>query len=220
MKYTLVIFDMDGTILNTIDDLADSMNVILARHNYPLHTTEEIRFMVGNGIPKLVERAIPQNIKPDSTEYKDFLAEYAEYYKAHSAIKTRPYDGIVETIKQIRSMGIKTAVNTNKLEDAARILVEDYFKDCFDFLVGGKDGRQPKPAPDSNNYILVQAGITPEEAKHSVVYIGDSDVDVQTAQNSGMDFIGCDWGFRGEQFLKAHGAKITAKTPKDLLKYL
>lgn len=220
MKYSLVIFDMDGTILNTIDDLADSMNFMLAKYNYPLHTTEEIRFMVGNGIPKLVERALPPEITVGTDLYNQFLAEYATYYKAHSSIKTRPYDGIVETIKKIRALGIKTAVNTNKLEDAAAVLVKDYFPDCFDYLVGGKEGRAPKPDSESNNIILEKAGYSPERAAKEVCYVGDSDVDVQTAVNSNLDFIGCAWGFRGEEFLKAHGAKVVINRPEDILNYL
>jgi len=220
MKYSLVIFDMDGTILNTIDDLADAMNVMLAKYNFPLHTNEEIRFMVGNGIPKLVERALPAEVKVETDLYNQFLAEYADYYKAHSAIKTRPYDGIVETIQKIRSLGIKTAVNTNKLEDAAAVLVKDYFPDCFDYLVGGKEGRSPKPAPESNNIILEKAGYSAERASKEVCYVGDSDVDVQTAVNSDLDFIGCAWGFRGEQFLKDHGAKVIINKPAEILNLL
>ena len=117
-KYALAIFDMDGTILNTIDDLADSLNVILERYSMPLHTVDQVRFMVGNGIPKLIERAIPNG--RDNPKFDEILKEYIAYYEEHSAIKTRPYDGIVEAVKALRKSGVKIAVNTNKVEAAAR----------------------------------------------------------------------------------------------------
>ena len=126
-KYALAIFDMDGTILNTIDDLADSLNVILERYSMPLHTVDQVRFMVGNGIPKLIERAIPNG--RDNSKFDEILKEYIAYYEEHSAIKTRPYDGIVEAVKALRKSGVKIAVNTNKVEAAALDLVAKYFPD-------------------------------------------------------------------------------------------
>lgn len=203
-KYALAIFDMDGTILNTIDDLADSLNVILERYSMPLHTVDEVRFMVGNGIPKLIERAIPDG--RDNPKFDEILKEYIAYYEEHSAIKTRPYDGIVEAVKALRKSGVKIAVNTNKVEAAALDLVAKYFPDCFDIVSGSRPGLPPKPAPDGVYEILKRAGIDGKSEGQKAVFIGDSDVDLQTGINAGLDVIGVDWGFRGKAFLLEHGA--------------
>ena len=203
-KYALAIFDMDGTILNTIDDLADSLNVILERYSMPLHTVDQVRFMVGNGIPKLIERAIPNG--RDNPKFDEILKEYIAYYEEHSAIKTRPYDGIVEAVKSLRKSGVKIAVNTNKVEEAALDLVAKYFPDCFDIVSGSRPGLPPKPAPDGVYEILKRAGIDGKSEGQKAVFIGDSDVDLQTGINAGLDVIGVDWGFRGKAFLLEHGA--------------
>lgn len=203
-KYALAIFDMDGTILNTIDDLADSLNVILERYSMPLHTVDQVRFMVGNGIPKLIERAIPNG--RNNPKFDEILKEYIAYYEEHSAIKTRPYDGIVETVKALRKSGVKIAVNTNKVEAAALDLVAKYFPDCFDIVSGSRPGLPPKPAPDGVYEILKRAGIDGKSQGQKAVFIGDSDVDLQTGINAGLDVIGVDWGFRGKAFLLEHGA--------------
>lgn len=203
-KYALAIFDMDGTILNTIDDLADSLNVILERYSMPLHTVDQVRFMVGNGIPKLIERAIPNG--RDNPKFDEILKEYIAYYEEHSAIKTRPYDGIVEAVKALRKSGVKIAVNTNKVEAAALDLVAKYFPDCFDIVSGSRPGLPPKPAPDGVYEILKRAGIDGKSQGQKAVFIGDSDVDLQTGINAGLDVIGVDWGFRGKAFLLEHGA--------------
>ena len=204
-KYFLAIFDMDGTILNTIDDLADSLNVILERYSMPLHTVDQVRFMVGNGIPKLIERAIPDGL--DNPKFDEILKEYIAYYEEHSAIKTRPYDGIVEAVKALRKSGVKIAVNTNKVEAAAPDLVAKYFPDCFDIVSGSRPGLPPKPAPDGVYEILKRAGIDGKSEGQKAVFIGDSDVDLQTGINAGLDVIGVDWGFRGKAFLLEHGAR-------------
>lgn len=203
-KYALAIFDMDGTILNTIDDLADSLNVILERYSMPLHTVDQVRFMVGNGIPKLIERAIPNG--RNNPKLDEILKEYIAYYEEHSAIKTRPYDGIVEAVKALRKSGVKIAVNTNKVEAAALDLVAKYFPDCFDIVSGSRPGLPPKPAPDGVYEILKRAGIDGKSEGQKAVFIGDSDVDLQTGINAGLDVIGVDWGFRGKAFLLEHGA--------------
>ena len=204
-KYALAIFDMDGTILNTIDDLADSLNVILERYSMPLHTVDQVRFMVGNGIPKLIERAIPNG--RDNPKFDEILKEYIAYYEEHSAIKTRPYDGIVDAVKALRKSGVKIAVNTNKVEAAALDLVAKYFPDCFDIVSGSRPGLPPKPAPDGVYEILKRAGIDGKSQGQKAVFIGDSDVDLQTGINAGLDVIGVDWGFRGKDFLLEHGAR-------------
>lgn len=211
MKYELMIFDLDGTILNTLDDLADSCNEILKRNNFPEHTTEEIKYMVGNGIPKLIERALPANVKKDV--YTKVLQDFIEYYQTHSAIKTAPYAGMAETLEALKKKGVILAVNTNKLKEAAVELCNRYFPNIFDVIAGGKIGQEPKPAPIGVNEILAKTGILKEKA----VFIGDSDVDIQTGKNSGIDAIGVAWGFRGEEFLRKNGAEKVIRICTELL---
>lgn len=214
--YRLAIFDMDGTILNTIDDLTDASNFLCRKYNFPEHTVEEFKFFVGNGIPKMIRRALPENISEDL--YNQILKEYVEYYSAHCAIKTAPYKGVVDCIKNLKKQGVIIAVNTNKVESAAIDLCNQYFPDCFDIISGSRPGIPPKPAPDGIFEILDRAGISKQEASQNGIacYIGDSDVDLQTGINSGLDFIGVDWGFRGVEFLKSHGAQTVVMTASEL----
>lgn len=214
MKYRLAIFDMDGTILNTIDDLGDSCNVILSKHGYPNHTMEEYKYFVGNGIKKLVERALPTGTSDETVE--KIFAEYIEYYSAHSAIKTAPYEGIIDCIQKLRAAGVTVAVNTNKIEPAAVELCKKYFPGCFDVISGNRPGVPPKPAPDGIYEILNKVGCTKSEA----CFIGDSDVDFMCGKNSGLDFIGVDWGFRGEKFLREQGASCVVKNCAELFEVL
>ena len=218
--YKLAIFDMDGTILNTIDDLADSCNVICEKYRYPLHTVEEIKYMVGNGIPKLMHRALPQDIAED--QFQKVLTEYIEYYEDHCAIKTAPYKGVVECIRSLRAAGVKVAVNTNKVQAAAEELCQMYFPNLFDVISGSRPGIPPKPDPTGLYEILREIGLSKEEAcKPGVAcFIGDSDVDLKTGVDSGLDFIGVDWGFRGRAFLQEHGAKKVVMNCEELLKYI
>lgn len=214
MRYSLVIFDMDGTILNTIDDLTDASNFINQKYGFPQHTVEQFKFFVGNGIPKMIERSLPENV--DENTYKKILSEYIEYYGKHCAIKTAPYKGVVDCIKQLRAAGIKIAVNTNKVESAAVDLCNQYFPGCFDIISGSRPGVPPKPAPDGIYEIIEKAG----SKEITACYIGDSDVDLQTGLNSGLDFIGVDWGFRGREFLIEHGAATVVMNTKELLAIL
>ena len=218
MKYSLAIFDMDGTILNTLDDMTDSLNVILEKYKLPLHTLDEVRFMVGNGIPKLIERAIPQG--RENSDFDKILADFIAYYEEHCAIKTAPYAGIPECIKTSRAAGIKIAVNTNKVEPAAVALCDDYFPGLFDIISGSRPGMPPKPAPDGIYEILNRAGMDGKSVDQKAVFIGDSDVDMQTGMNAGLDVIGVDWGFRGKKFLEEHGAKLIMMSAQELAEYL
>lgn len=222
MRYSLVIFDLDGTILNTIDDLTDASNFINSKYGFSVHTADQFKFFVGNGIPKMIERSIPPET-PRNT-YEKILAEYIDYYENHCAIKTKPYEGIIDCIKQLRTSKIKIAVNTNKIQSAAEELCNKYFPECFDIISGSRPGIPPKPAPDGIYEILKSAGISSGETKQdntgktAVCYVGDSDVDFLTAKNSGLDFIGCDWGFRGRDFLLELGVKKIAMSPMELIK--
>lgn len=211
MKYKLAIFDMDGTILDTLQDLADAMNYELRKYGMQERTIDEIRRFVGNGIRKLIERAVP--IETTSPTIDAMFTDFVEYYKTHCEIATKPYDGIEILIKKVREAGIKTAVNSNKADAAVQILCDRYFPTLFDIAVGEKAGIAKKPAPDSVNEILRQLEVQKTEA----VYIGDSDVDFETARNAGLDFIGVDWGFRGQAFLRACGAEKIAVNTEDVL---
>lgn len=218
MKYSLAIFDMDGTILNTLDDMTDSLNEILTKYNFPLHTVDEVRFMVGNGIPKLVERALPDG--RNTAEFDKILADFIAYYEKHCAIKTAPYTGVVDCIKKLRSAGLKIAVNTNKVEPAAVALCDDYFPGLFDIISGSRPGMPPKPAPDGIYEILNRAAMDGKSEGQRAVFIGDSDVDMQTGMNAGLDVIGVDWGFRGKKFLEEHGATVIMMNACELSDYL
>ena len=209
-KYLLAVFDMDGTILNTIDDLTDATNHALEACGYPVHTVDEVRFYVGNGIAKLIERATPAGTSDEMRE--KVRAKFMDYYSVHSADKTGPYDGIGELLKRLRAAGVKTAVVSNKPDVAVRDLVVKYFDGLFDAAVGDMEGQRTKPAPDMCNKVFEKLGMAPEDA----VYIGDSDTDIQTARNAGTDEILVSWGFRGRDFLEEHGAKCICDTTDEV----
>ncbi|MCR5742375.1 MAG: HAD family hydrolase [Lachnospiraceae bacterium] len=213
MKYRLAIFDMDGTILDTLEDLADATNYTLKACGYPARTLEEIRWFVGNGIRKLIERALPEGA-PDA-EIDRLFGVFIPYYQEHCAVKTGPYAGINELIKTLRSRGIATAVVSNKAEAAVGELCETYFDGLFDAYAGDRPDMRRKPAPDSVNLILHKLGFDRADA----VYIGDSDVDLATAKNASLPCIGCAWGFRGREFLENNGATMIADTPSDILRF-
>ena len=210
MKYTLAIFDLDGTILNTLEDLTDSLNVALEKSGYPKRSIEEVRRFVGNGIWKLMERGVPSGTEKKAVEqvHRDFT----EYYKNHCADKTRPYHGIMELLWTIRKAGCKTAVVSNKADYGVQELCRQYFDGLFDVAVGEREGILKKPAPDSVNEVLkcLQA------KKEETVYIGDSEADIETAANAGIDHIIVEWGFREPEFLKERGARVFAAVPGDI----
>lgn len=210
MKYQLAIFDMDGTILDTLEDLKDSTNYVLQEFAMPERSLDEVRHFVGNGIRKLLERAAAEGT--DSATVDEMFRVFSAYYKDHSAIKTKPYDGIIECIRKLRENGVKTAVVSNKADFAVQILCEDYFKGLFDIAVGERANMQRKPAPDSVNLVLN----TLQVEKVNAVYIGDSEVDLQTAVNSELDVIAVGWGFREESFLMEQGAPFVIHNPEQI----
>lgn len=211
MKYKLAIFDMDGTILNTLDDLAASVNYALRMTGYPEHTTEEVSSFVGNGIRKLIERSVPCGINVQNIN--KVHEEFTAYYTKHCADKTKPYDGICELLNKLHGNGCKTAVVSNKADYAVQALCERYFKGQFDMVAGEQQPRyNKKPAPD-----LVELVMEKLEVKHNeTVYIGDSDVDILTALNAGIDCITVDWGFRSRDFLIQNGADIIVSDAAEL----
>lgn len=206
---TLAIFDLDGTIADTLADLADATNYGLRSLGCPEHDYESYRYFVGNGALKLCERALPQDRKTESAVLLDM---FREYYNAHLLDKTALYDGIRESLNAISHSGILLAVATNKPQDAARKLVSVLLPDTdFVRVLGGCEERPKKPDPAVISEILAAA---PDCDK--IYMIGDSNVDIRTAKNAGLISVGCAWGFRGRQELEKEGADFIAESPADI----
>lgn len=215
MKYDLAIFDMDGTILDTLEDLSDGVNHALMQQGYPVHTISEIRGFVGNGIRKLIERSVPRGTSEQKISETHEL--FTAYYTQHCADKTKPYDGIPELLEHLRECGIMTAVVSNKADYAVQKLCEQYFSGLFDAAAGEQMPVYPKkPAPEMVNMIIDKLGA----AKDRTVYIGDSDVDIMTAANAGIDMIAVDWGFRDRDFLIKNGAGTIVSDVNSLAMFL
>lgn len=212
MKYNTYIFDLDGTILDTLDDLRNAVNFAMRSKGYPERTVDEVRNFIGNGIRVLIKRAVPQGTGDE--DYEQALEIFTKYYLEHIADYTKPYDGIVDVINSLRRSGCKVAVVSNKAHFAAQAVVKDFFGDIFDTVVGKKDEFPSKPEPDSLLHTIKSLGADKEKC----IYIGDSDVDVLTAHNAGLPCIGVTWGNRDEEVLLASGAEYIARTPSDILK--
>ena len=191
MKYDTILFDLDGTLLYTLEDLTDSINYMLAKYDFPTHSIDDVRRFVGNGLRMLVVRALPMG--EDYEHFDEFFKEFVDYYNTHNLIKTKPYDGIMDTTKELSDMGIKMAIVTNKGQTASKSLLEDFFKPNINIVIGddGKHERKPDPAPV--NMALNALGVTD---KSRVLYVGDSEVDAATGENSGLDYVLCTYGFR------------------------
>ena len=209
----LAIFDLDGTVLDTLDDLADAVNAVLTVHGYPTHTRAEICSYVGNGIALLIARALPSGT--DEVTVQAVLADFKKYYAAHCADKTAPYAGIPALLCQLRTAGVYTAVLSNKADFATQALCKQYFAGLFDAVAGEKEaeGIPKKPAPDAVFALMRALGVDAAQT----VYIGDSEVDVQTAANAGVDAVLVSWGFRTKAELLAAGASLVVDTPDAVL---
>ena len=211
MKYNTYIFDLDGTLLDTLQDLANAVNHAMREMKYPERTVDEVRRFIGNGIRMLIKRASPQGIS--DKDYEKTLAIFTAYYLEHIADFTKPYDGIAEVIKTLKSKGCKVAVVSNKADEAAKKVVKDYFGDIFDMVVGKMDRFPSKPEPDSVLYVIETLG----SDKDKCIYSGDSEVDVVTARNSRLPCIGVSWGFRDRKLLEDGGADYIADRAEDIL---
>lgn len=214
MKYKLAVFDLDGTVLDTLEDLKNAANYALGVAGFPERTTDEVRRFVGNGIRKLIERAVP----PGTSEADIVRVHecFTEFYRVHCADNTKPYEGIPKLLADLREIGCLTAVVSNKADYGVQALCRDYFPGLFDIALGEREGVRKKPAPDSVNSVLSQLGVRAEEA----VYIGDSDVDIMTGVNAQMRVISVDWGFRSRECLKEAGAESIISCPEDILKII
>lgn len=211
-RYRLAIFDLDGTLLDTILDLAAATNAALAANGYPARSVDEVRSFVGDGTKKLIARAVPSGTGESNIArvHADFIA----YYTAHSADRTAPYAGILDMLRALRARGVKTAVLSNKVDHATRALCDRYFSGLLDVVAGEREGEgiPKKPAPDGVFEIMRTANVTAEEA----VYVGDSEVDIKTARNAGIDEILVSWGFRDAALLRQNGARNIVDTAKEL----
>lgn len=212
LRYDAVIFDLDGTLLDTLDDLMEATNYALGQMGYPARSRKEVEAFVGNGVAKLMERAVPAGTSPADTAKA--LDIFKPYYALHSKDKTAPYPGILDTLKSLRSMGCKLAVVSNKFDAAVKALAQDYFPGLMDMAAGENEagGVPKKPDPTMVLRTLEFLGVSPDRA----VYVGDSDVDLQTARNSGLPCISVTWGFRDRTFLLEHGATTLIHHPSEL----
>lgn len=209
--YQNVIFDLDGTLLNTIDDLADAANWVCGNHGWPTHTVEEYKQYVGNGMKKLAQRFVPEDWRtPEGLQ--QVLDEFMPYYDAHKEDKTAPYPGISDLLKGLKEAGVNIAVLSNKAHSLVPSILEGYFPGVFSFAQGALDGLPTKPDPTLLHRLMEEMGATAE----NTLFVGDSNVDIQTAKNGGLVSCGVLWGFRSRRELEQEGANFLAENTQQL----
>ena len=214
MRHKTVIFDFDGTLLYTVQDLADAVNHAIAKHGHPTHNVRAIERMVGNGVNMLVARALPQGF--DTPDYEEIMTDFRTFYAEHCQDNTRPYDGVTEMLARLKEEGRKLAIVTNKYQTAAEQLRRRFFSGSVELIVGDFEGRRRKPAPDGVFAALKSLGADAAGA----VYVGDTEVDMQTAENAGLDCICVSWGYRTKQELVELKAPAIAENTDELLAML
>lgn len=207
----LCIFDLDGTLVNSVFDLADAVNYALKNQNYPLHNVDEFYTFVGNGVPKLIERALPENCRTEEIE-SVIKKDFDDYYNKNSVNKTVPYDGVNELIDILKKSNIKLAVASNKPDNFTNHIVRHFFSDKFDYIYGNREGIPKKPDACCVNMIIKEMDVLKEET----LYIGDSNVDIFTAKNAELKSVGCLWGFRTEKELVSAGADYIVSSPLEI----
>lgn len=213
-KYKSIIWDMDGTLLDTLDDLTDSVNEALKEFQLPARTRSEIRSYVGNGVLRLLELSVPNG--KEHPQFEDIFSFFKSRYVLNCRNKTKPYDGLEKLLFELKSKRYRMAIVSNKIDSAVKELSELYFNDSIDVAIGDSEGHRRKPFPDN----LLEAMLLMEANKESTVYIGDTEVDIATAENSGIDYICVSWGFRNKKELQASGAKLIVDTPEELASVL
>ena len=213
-KYEGVIFDLDGTLLNTLEDLKNSVNYALCCCGMPERSYEEIRHFVGNGVKRLMELAVPDGF--ENPEFERAFALFKEHYGAHCNDLTDLYPGIRELLETLKKEGFQMAIVSNKYYEGVQALKEQYFKDYLDIAIGEKEGIRKKPAPDTVLAALKELELPMEKA----VYVGDSEVDIATAANTGMDCITVGWGFRTRAEQEEAGAKVFVEKPMEIMDLL
>lgn len=209
-----VIFDLDGTLLDTLEDLTDAVNAALEKYHLPVRTKEEVRSFVGNGLRNLMLQAVEQG--EAFPEFEALFVFFREYYRTHCDRKTKPYEGIFTLLQELKAKDIEMAIVSNKFDVGVKALNEKFFAEYIEIAIGEREGIRRKPSPDSVNEAVRLLGVEKTQA----LYVGDSEVDIQTAQNARLRGISVAWGFKDVAFLKAHGAKDIICTPKELLQYL
>ena len=209
-----VIFDLDGTLLNTLEDLCGSVNYALSNSGFPIRTLDNVRHDVGNGIRNLIRRSLPADTPEE--KYQQVYTDFRLHYRIHCADFTRPYSGIPWLLTELRRSGARTAVVSNKADFAVQLLINQFFPCLFDAVLGERDGIPKKPAPEPINTVLSSLGMEPGDA----VYVGDSEVDILTAANAKLPCICVDWGFRSRKTLEQAGAQCIVSSPEALLKQL
>ncbi len=214
MKYKTLIFDLDGTLLNTLDDLASSVNYAMRECGFGERAIDEVRRFIGNGVEVLIRRAVPMGTTEE--EYKKALAVFKAHYKQNSRNKTAPYDGIIELLRKLKADGYNLAIVSNKVDFAVKDLRDEFFNGLIDVAIGDSDATRTKPEPDMVYKAIEEMGAD----KNECVYIGDTDVDIETAKNSGMDCISVSWGFRTRYELLDYDAEMIADKASDILKFL
>ena len=212
MTKRYAIFDLDGTLLDTLDDLTDSMNYILGKHNFPLRTRDEVRNFVGNGVRKLVERAVPPEYKADEEFIDKFYDDFSLYYNSHSDIKTSPYPGTLDMLDKLLHSGFDIAIVSNKIDSAVKSLSAKFFGEKIKSAIGEKPSIRHKPEPDMVFMAMEEMGADKENS----IYIGDSEVDIQTAKNAGIPCISVLWGFKDRKFLEDSGAMAIVESMEEL----
>jgi len=213
-KINTVIFDLDGTLLDTLEDLKDSLNHTFKKFGLPERSLDDTRRFVGNGIRTLICRAVPEGTSEEMID--TLFEEMKAYYDLHCLDKTKPYDGVVTLLSQFYEAGYKLAIVSNKVDSAVKDLNKTFFSDYVSVAIGEKPGIERKPAPDTVIEALRQLGSTKEEA----IYIGDSEVDVATAKNSGMPCVSVLWGFRSKEWLLERGGSVFAETADEVFRYV
>lgn len=211
----LVIFDLDGTLLDTLDDLADAANFVLESMGFPTHSTDAYRYFVGNGIPKLIERCLPENARSEENK-KYALETFNKRYSEHCTDKTHPYGGITGVLDRLSESGVKIAVASNKADSFTQSLVKRYFGERFDLIRGSRPDVPRKPSPEIVYGIMSALGAE----KSETTFVGDSSVDITTAANAGVGHIGCLWGFRTKEELVSAGAVNIAETPEQIMNFI
>ena len=212
MTKRYAIFDLDGTLLDTLDDLTDSMNYILGKHNFPLRTRDEVRNFVGNGVRKLVERAVPPEYKADEEFIDKFYDDFSLYYNSHSDIKTSPYPGTLDMLDKLIHSDFDIAIVSNKIDSAVKSLSAKFFGERIKSAIGEKPSVRHKPEPDMVFMAMEEMGADKENS----IYIGDSEVDIQTAKNAGIPCISVLWGFKDRKFLENSGATVIVESMEEL----
>lgn len=211
MKYTTIIFDCDGTLLNTLTDLGNAVNYVLKSNNLPTRSESEIKAALGNGVAHLMRESLPKNTT--DTDFETYLGEFKEYYGKHLQDYTAPYEGILEVLDTLGAKGYKLAIVSNKIQEGITPLNKEYFGNRLPVAIGERPNLQRKPAPDMVLQALKELESTQEES----IYIGDSEVDVATAHNSGLLCIGVTWGFRDESLHEKLGVTHIARKPQDII---